>query len=64
MVTEMARVTRAGGWVAVTDEIEHAYEWMRSEHADVWLGFTEDQVRGCFGSARLVNYGYATLGSQ
>jgi ubiquinone/menaquinone biosynthesis C-methylase UbiE len=64
MLREMARVTRRGGWVAVTDAVEHPYEWMRTEHADVWLGFTEDQIEGFFGSARLVNYGYGTLGSQ
>lgn len=64
MLREMARVTRRGGWVAVTDEVEHPFEWMRAEHADVWLGFSEDQVQGFFGSARLVNYGYGTLGSQ
>jgi SAM-dependent methyltransferase len=31
---EMARVTKPGGWVAVTDAVEHPYEWMRTEHAD------------------------------
>jgi len=64
MLTEMARVTRRGGWVAITDEVEHRYEWMRDEHADVWLGFSEAQVEGFLGSARLVKYGYAPLGSQ
>ncbi len=64
MLTEMARATRPGGWVALTDEIEHPYEWMRDEHADVWLGFSPDQVEGFFGSARLVKYGYAPLGSH
>lgn len=64
MLSEMARVTRPGGWVAITDEVEHPYEWMRAEHADRWLGFTVDQVAGFFDSARLVRYGYATLGSQ
>jgi hypothetical protein len=43
----------AGGWVAITDEIEHPYEWMRTEHADVWLGFSSDQIEGFFGDARL-----------
>jgi ubiquinone/menaquinone biosynthesis C-methylase UbiE len=64
MLAEMARVVRPGGWVAITDEIEHPYEWMRTEHADIWLGFTADQVEGFFGSVRLTRYGYATLGSQ
>jgi ArsR family transcriptional regulator len=64
MVAEMARVTRPGGWVVITDEVEHPYAWMREEHADVWLGFTADQVEGFFGHARLSHYGYAALGSQ
>ena len=64
MLREMARVTRPGGWVAVTDEVEHPHEWMRTEHADVWLGFREDQVGGFFASARLERYGYAPLGMQ
>jgi ubiquinone/menaquinone biosynthesis C-methylase UbiE len=64
MVAEMARVTRPEGWVAVTDEVEHPYEWMRIEHADIWLGFPSDQVEGFFGDARLEHYGYAALGTQ
>jgi ArsR family transcriptional regulator len=64
MLAEMARVVRPGGWVAISDAIEHPYEWMRTEQADIWLGFTPEQVEGFFGSARLARYGYATLGSQ
>jgi ubiquinone/menaquinone biosynthesis C-methylase UbiE len=64
MIAEMARVTRPGGWVGITDEVEHPYEWMRTEHADVWLGFSSDQIDGYFGDARLQHYGYAPLGTQ
>jgi ubiquinone/menaquinone biosynthesis C-methylase UbiE len=64
MLTEMARVVRPGGVVAVTDEVEHEYEWMRAEQADLWLGFSQSQVEGFFGSARLVAYGYDSLGMQ
>jgi ubiquinone/menaquinone biosynthesis C-methylase UbiE len=64
MVAEMARVVRPGGAIAITDEIEHDYEWMRTEQADLWLGFTPDQVRDYFGQAHLQEYGYASLGMQ
>jgi hypothetical protein len=37
---------------------------MRTEHADVWLGFREDQIAAFFGAARLQHHGYAPLGMQ
>ena len=64
VLREMVRVTKSGGWVAVTDEVQHSYQWMRTEQADVWLGFREDQVAGFFGAARLRHHGYAPLGMQ
>lgn len=64
MLREMARVVRPGGWLAITDEIEHPYEWMRVEQADIWLGFTESDVASFFADARLSEYGYASLGVQ
>lgn len=64
MLSEMARVTRPGGAVVITDEAEHPYEWMRLEHADVWLGFTESQVRGFFEESGLESHGYEPLGMQ
>jgi ubiquinone/menaquinone biosynthesis C-methylase UbiE len=64
MLAEMARVVRPGGVVAVTDEVEHEYEWMRTEQADLWLGFSASQVEGFFGAARLTAYGYDSLGMQ
>ncbi len=64
MIAEMARVVRPGGRIGITDEIAHNYEWMRTEQADLWLGFTEHQISRFFADARLVEYGYATLGMQ
>lgn len=64
MLAEMGRVVRPGGMVAITDEVEHDYEWMRTEQADLWLGFAERDVAGFFTDARLVEYGYASLGMQ
>lgn len=54
---------RAGGTVAVTDEVEHDHEWMRTEQADLWLGFSPEQVTGFFTAASLVDYGYDHVGT-
>ena len=64
MLREMARVVRAGGVVAIVDEVEHPFAWMREEHADVWLGFEEGQVEEFFRVAGLTGYGYESLGMQ
>lgn len=64
MLGEMARVVSPGGTVAICDEVEHPYEWMREEHADVWLGFTEEQVERFFVEAGLDACGYESLGMQ
>jgi ArsR family transcriptional regulator len=64
MIREMARVAKPGGVVAIVDEVEHPYGWMREEHADVWLGFGEWQVEGFFSEAGLMGYGYESLGMQ
>ena len=64
MLEEMARIVRPGGTVGITDELEHPYEWMREEHADIWLGFGKEQVERFFSEAGLTGYGYESLGMQ
>ena len=64
MLGEMRRVVRPGGVVAVTDEVAHHYEWMRTEQADIWLGFTKRDVGGFFESAGLRRHGCTRLGVQ
>jgi ArsR family transcriptional regulator len=64
MLAEMARVVRPGGMIAITDEVEHPFEWMRTEQADLWLGFTPEQVKSYFQQNRLAEYGYSSLGMQ
>jgi ubiquinone/menaquinone biosynthesis C-methylase UbiE len=64
MLMEMARVVRPGGMVAITDCVEHGHEWMRTEQADVWLGFSPEEIAGFFASSRLAGHGYASLGTQ
>ena len=50
--------------VAIVDEVEHPFAWMREEHADVWLGFEKEQVEGFFREAGLTGHGYQSLGMQ
>jgi len=64
MLREMSRVAKPGGTVVVTDEVEHPYTWMREEHADIWLGFNQEQVQEFFQGAGLTSYGYESLGMQ
>ena len=64
VLEEMARVVKPGGSVAVVDAVEHRYEWMREEHADIWLGFGREQIEGLFGAAGLEEVGYESLGMQ
>jgi ArsR family transcriptional regulator len=63
MITEMARVVRGGGTVAITDCVEHSHEWMRTEQADLWLGFAPEQMQRFFAAAGLADYDYACLGT-
>jgi len=64
MLQEMVRVVKPGGTVAIVDEVDHPYGWMREEHADVWLGFEAEKVEGFFREVGLTSYGYESLGMQ
>jgi len=64
MMREMARVTRPGGRVVITDMEQHAHEWFRVEMADVWLGFSEAQVREWLAGAGLGAVEFGWVGTQ
>ncbi|MGB2824570.1 MAG: metalloregulator ArsR/SmtB family transcription factor [Phycisphaerae bacterium] len=59
-VREMARIVRPGGKVVISDLMKHDCDWTREVMADVWLGFTEQQVRGWLTEAGLVDVQYSS----
>lgn len=63
MLAGMARVVRPGGTVTITDCVPHDHEWLRTEKADVWLGFDRDQLAEWFARAGLVEFDHAPLGT-
>jgi ubiquinone/menaquinone biosynthesis C-methylase UbiE len=54
-IREMVRTLRPGGRLVITDMDAHDYEWLKTEMADVWMGFDRDQIKEWFEQAGLVN---------
>jgi len=52
---EMVRILRPGGRLVVTDLDAHTHEWLKTEMADLWLGFERSQILAWFEQAGLVN---------
>ncbi|MEZ5404087.1 MAG: metalloregulator ArsR/SmtB family transcription factor [Bryobacteraceae bacterium] len=48
---EAFRILRPGGRIVVLDLVRHHFEQARDLYADVWLGFTEVEVRGFLAAA-------------
>ena len=54
-IREMVRMLRPGGRLVITDMDTHTNEWLKTEMADLWLGFDRDEIRKWFEKAGLVN---------
>jgi arsenite methyltransferase len=54
-IREMVRILRPAGRLVITDMDAHPHEWLKTEMADLWLGFKREQVRQWFDEAGLVN---------
>ncbi|MGC1374992.1 MAG: arsenite methyltransferase [Anaerolineales bacterium] len=54
-IREMLRTLRPGGRLVITDMDTHTHAWLKTEMADVWMGFERAQIRKWFEQAGLVN---------
>jgi ubiquinone/menaquinone biosynthesis C-methylase UbiE len=60
-LAEAARILKPGGRMVLLDLAQHDQEWVRSEWADLWLGFDERELRGWLAEAGLKMENFQTL---
>jgi len=54
-ISEMMRILKPGGRIAIADLEKHKERWLREEMADRWLGFEQARVKKWFEDAGLEN---------
>ncbi len=47
-IREMTRIVKSGGKIIITGLDEHAFEFLRSEQHDRWMGFRREEMRQWF----------------
>ena len=63
-IKEMVRVLKPGGKLVVTDLDEHAFEFLREEHHDRWMGFRREDIERWFKEAGLRNVSVECAGED
>jgi ArsR family transcriptional regulator len=58
---EMARIVRPGGYVVVVDLVAHGHEWLKEEQADIWLGFSRDELQSYFEKSGLESFRFRVV---
>ena len=64
VIREMARVVKRNGRIVITDATRHDFEWFKEEIADVWLGFTRQEIESWFEAAGLSRVRYELVGTE
>lgn len=62
-IREMSRVLRPGGRIVFADMQEHGHKWLRTEKADLWLGFNKTLIVELLQKAGTVEVKVETLTS-
>lgn len=62
-VSELCRITRAGGRVIVLDLVAHEQAWMQEEMAHRWLGFEKHSIEAWFRTAGVTQVEYEPTGT-
>ncbi len=59
-IAEMSRALAPGGKVVIIDLVRHTNDWTREVMADLWLGFTEEQIQAYLREVGFVDLSYST----
>lgn len=54
-IKEMVRILKPNGKLIIADAETHPYDFLKTEHYDVWLGFKKNDLREWLNSSNLVN---------
>lgn len=59
---EIGRILAPGGRVVITDVKQHAYQWVKEEKFDVWMGFNVQEIKGWLAQTGFRNVEMSDLG--